>query len=255
MSGAAVDYARLAFDLIEGFDRMTTPAQVLQHLSSALRAFGYNSFLIGSAPNPADGKAEPLVLLNGWPAEWTEHYVREECFKDDPIAAWTVQSVTPFYWCEAKYDPEQWPRAAEIMRIAYDLGLKEGFVVPVVRTGYTDAVTMAGEHPDHDGQAKRAIHLISLYAHAKVLSLVQREPLYTTTEVLTPGEREVLSWIAAGKSSWDVSVILGISRGHGDLAASARRAQAERGEPNPSGRARDTRQTDHTLTVGEVCRL
>src|SRR5438067_2406437 len=73
----------------------------------------------------------------------------------------------------------------------------------------TSPEVVAGPKPDFDPVAKRAIHLIALYAHAKVLAIVGTQKLAEHTR-LSSGEREVLTWIAAGKSNWEISEILGI---------------------------------------------
>ena len=70
---------------------------------------------------------------------------------------------------------------------------------------------LAGERPDFDNTARRAIHMIALYAHSKTLALIRRTDSVRDRKVLSKGEREALSWTAAGKSSWEISVILGIS--------------------------------------------
>lgn len=211
MAGKALDYARTAFDLIDEFDRLKSPEQIMGRLSSALSVFGYSAFLITGLPEPPQS-VEAYFLLNGWPKGWTEHYTQHDYYKDDPVAAFGRRSVDPFAWSEAPYDPEQHPGAAVVMRAAEDFGMKKGLCIPVVRaSGFHACVSMAGERPDFEPRARRAIHLISLYAHAKVHSLIGAAKPGSPRRMLTPREREALAWAAAGKSSWDISVILGIS--------------------------------------------
>jgi len=211
MTAAAVDYPRLAFDLIDEFDRLPTADQVMQRMSTALAKFGYSSFVISGMPEPSQ-RIEPYILLNGWPEGFSKLYIGKNYYPDDPVAALCRRSVDPFEWSEARYDAERWPRAAEVMNSAADFGLKEGFIVPVVRgNGFQACVTMAGENPDFDPLAKRAIHLISLYAHAKAVALLGVYGRKPSSAILTDRERDVMAWIAMGKSSWDISVILGIS--------------------------------------------
>ncbi len=207
-----VDHAHSAFDLIDELDGLIAPEQVLDRLGSTLSSFGYTSFLITGVPEPP-ARVEPHFMLNGWPHDYAEHYARENYYLDDPIAAWCRRSIDPFEWSEARYDPAAWPRAAEVMSAAADFGMRHGFCVPIVRgNGQQDCVTMGGENPDLEPRAKRAIHLISLYAHAKAVSLLGAGVgTRSTKRLLTDREREVLSWTAAGKSSWDISMILGVT--------------------------------------------
>jgi LuxR family quorum sensing-dependent transcriptional regulator len=209
--GTAVDHARVAFDLIDEFDRLRTADQVMGRLSGALADFGYTAFLITGVPEPPQ-RLEPYMLLNGWPEGWTKVYAERNYYIDDPVAALCRRSINPFEWSEVQYDAERCPRAAEIMNIASDFGMKEGFLVPVVRgNGFHACVTMAGRDPDFEPRAKRAIHLVSLYAHAKAITLMGLDNPRSAQVRLTQREREVLAWTAAGKSSWEIAAILGIT--------------------------------------------
>jgi LuxR family quorum sensing-dependent transcriptional regulator len=211
MSAKSVDYANIAFDLIDEFDRSFRPEQVVGCMSTALGRFGFSSFLVVDVPE-ITSNARPVFLLNGWPPAWAEHYQGHNYYKDDPVAARCRRSVDPFEWSEATYDAEKCPRAAEVMDAGRQFGLHDGFVVPIDRhTGTMSGVTMAGDRPDFEPRAKRAMHLIGLYAHAKAMSLIGREDISRPASDLTEGEREVLTWTAVGKSSWEISVILNMS--------------------------------------------
>jgi len=211
MNVHSFDYGRIAFDLIDEFETLTSADAIVLRMRAVLAQFGYTSFLIASAPETVLN-TPPIFLIDGWPRGWMEHYTRGNYFKDDPMVARCRQSVDPFEWSEVAYDSEQSPRADEVMRRAEDFKLKKGFVVPILRNhGSLSAVTMAGECPDFDARAKRAIHLIGLYAHAAACAIVNPVLEKQRQRILTEGEREVLLWTAAGKSSWEISVILNIS--------------------------------------------
>lgn len=204
------DYARVTFDLMGDIDRTKTPEQVVERLASSLSTFGYSPLLITGMPEPPQ-RVEPYFLLNGWPKRWTERHANENYHIEDPVAAWRRRTINPFEWSEA--DSGRAARAAEFVRAAEDVGMKKAFVVPIIRaSGFTSCVTMAGETPDFEPRTRRAVHLVSLYAHAKAVSLLGTPTSDARPRrQLTRREREVMQWIAAGKSSWDISVILGIS--------------------------------------------
>ena len=209
VSAAAVDYARSAFDVIDEIDQMRTTDQVMDRLGSAFSAFGYSSFLITGFPEPP-ARVEPYFLLNGWPEGYSRHYERENYYRDDPVAAWCRRSTAPFEWSEARFDRRTWPRAAEVMSVAAEFGMRAGLCVPVGRdNGVQFCVSVAGERPDFEARAKRAVHLISLYAHAKAVDLSDLGR--AAGGLLTGRERESLTWTAMGKSSWEISMILGVS--------------------------------------------
>jgi LuxR family quorum sensing-dependent transcriptional regulator len=80
------------------------------------------------------------------------------------------------------------------MAVARDFGLNKGFLVPIVRsTGFQACVTMAGERPDLEPRAKQALHLVSMYAHARCAALMGCESDGQRRRVLSERERDVLA--------------------------------------------------------------
>jgi LuxR family transcriptional regulator, quorum-sensing system regulator BjaR1 len=211
MVATSVDYARTAFDLIDDFDRTRTPEEVVEQLSSALSVFGYSTILITGVPEPPQ-RVEPYFLMNGWPRGWSGQHANASYYADDPTAAWCRRTINPLEWSQAAGGREPTPHPAAVVAAAENLGMKKGFLVPVIRaSGSTSCVTMAGERPEFESRARRAVYMLSLYAHARAVSLLDCTDGTRPRRELTLREREVLQWTAVGKSSWDVSVILGIS--------------------------------------------
>lgn len=212
MPAMTIDHARSAFDLLDDFDRLTSREEVTNRLSATFAQFGYSAFLITGTPEPP-ARVEPHFIINGWPTDFTDHYARENLYADDPVAAWSRRSSDPFEWSEARYDADLWPRAAEVMNVAADFGMRQGFCIPIRRgAGPQACVTIAGDRPDLAPRAKHAMHLIGLYAYKKAVSVPGSAALPASVQrLLTHREREVLLWSAQGKSSWEIAVILGVS--------------------------------------------
>jgi LuxR family quorum sensing-dependent transcriptional regulator len=211
------DYPQRMFDAVSDFETITTIGGVTERLGDVLSSFGYTAFLVTSVPEPPL-RLEPYILLNGWPRGWTEHYGKHDYYNFDPVAAFARKAINPFEWSEAEYDPIQVPRAAEVMNVARDFGMNEGYLVPIVRSaGFHACITMAGERPDLDPMAKRVIHVISMFAHGRISTLMGET--VRRKAILTPTEREILSWTACGKSSWEIGQILGIAKSSVDTMA------------------------------------
>jgi LuxR family transcriptional regulator, quorum-sensing system regulator BjaR1 len=208
MVATSVDYARAAFDLIDDFERTKTPEQVVEQLASSVSVFGFSAILITGVPEPPQ-RVEPYFLMNGWPRGWSGHNAKAHNYADDPTAAWCRRTINPFEWARTGGRSKH---ALSSAATEENLAAKNGYLVPVIRaTGSTSCVTMAGERPELESRARRAVYMLSLYAHARAVSLLDCTDGAGPRRELTLREREVLQWIAAGKSSWDVSVILGIS--------------------------------------------
>lgn len=205
-------YTKVALDLIDELDSLVAVDQVMSRFSVTLADFGYTSFLITGVPEPPQ-RLEPYILLNGWPRGWTEHYTKADYYRYDPVADWCRRSVNPFEWSEVPINSERSPRAAEVMNTAKDFGLKSGFLVPIVGgTGFQACVTMAGERPDYEPRAKKALHLMSVYVHSCCSALATRGADGLRQRVLTDRERDVIAWTAEGKTSSEIAGILGIAK-------------------------------------------
>jgi LuxR family quorum sensing-dependent transcriptional regulator len=211
MSARLADYSQLAFDLIDELERFQTPGDVVNRMSSALSQFGFSGFLISTTPDLRSAH-QRQTFFDGWPDHFNQHYIQNEFYKDDPVVAMCLRNGDPFEWSEAVYDSKTAPRAKYVMDTAAEFGLRDGFAVPIYRErGLIDTVTMGGNYGALDPRAKRAIHLVALYAHSKALSLIGAGHPDPYQRILSNGEREALSLTAAGKTAWEISVILGIS--------------------------------------------
>ncbi len=211
MSAKLVDYSRLAFDLIDELERLQTPDEVIGRMSAALAQFGFSGFLISTTPD-LRAASQRQTFFDGWPNNFNDYYIKNGFYRDDPVVAMCLRNADPFEWTEAPYDPAALPRAKEVMGTASEFGLRNGFAVPIHRErGLIDTVTMGGNYVELDSRARRAIHLIALYAHSKALALLDAGHGDPYRRILSNGEREVMAWTAAGKTTWEISMILGVS--------------------------------------------
>ena len=170
-------------------------------------------------------------MLNGWQQGWTDLYRRRNLIRNDPIVAHCLRSTAPFEWREAPYDPLANPKAKEVMDRASDFGMREGFCVPIhTSDGYEAVVTMAGERAELSGQVRPALHLMALYAYGKAVDLYMPKRFPAAPALLTKREREVLQWTAAGKTSWEISQILGVAES--TITAHIKAAAAKYAAPN-----------------------
>lgn len=210
MSARHFSVGRDALDFIDSLNTLADPAAVVGALREKLASYGFHAFLITGLPEVGD-RIDPLVLLNGWPPGWFDLY-REKSFSDwDPIAAHCKKTIDPFAWAEVYRDGDASARQREVMHRARDFSMVEGFCVPIHgEQGFQAVVTMAGNRPDLSRPTRSAIHLMSIYAHSKATSCLRPA---ATEHLLTVREREVLTWLAVGKTTEGVAERLGVSPG------------------------------------------
>lgn len=229
MTEASSSVSRAAFNFVDEIERMSDRQAVMNRFGQELSQYGFHAWLITGLPNPGD-RIDPLMMLNGWPEGWTETYTALNYVESDPVVAHCFRSIAPFEWVDAPYDPATNPKAKEVMDRATDFRMKQGFCIPIHSgEGFQAVVTVAGAHVELGNQVKRALHLMGLYAYGKAVELCA--PRETQTHrLLTKREREVLQWTAAGKTSWEVSQILGIAES--TVTAHIKAAAAKFDTPN-----------------------
>ncbi|MGO8952881.1 MAG: LuxR family transcriptional regulator [Rhodomicrobium sp.] len=203
-----------AFDFIDGLAAAAAESEVYGLLWPKLAAFGFSNFAIADMPPPSS-KLDTHVILNGWSKSWYAHYMSQNLYPIDPVARRLRESVLPFFWHEMDLTGDDSTDARRVMDEASEFGLKYGFSVPIHGANGSQAcVTMGGERISVPPRGREAIHLMAIYAHSHASALRaewQKHRVPAPRPSLTKREREVLRWVAAGKSDWEIGEILGIS--------------------------------------------
>lgn len=205
-SGREHECVSEAFELIDELRALTTTEAVSRRLSDALTAFGFHAFLMTRLPARTE-RIDPYILIMSWPREWLLRYGRQAYYGHDPVAQNCFTTLRPFVWSRASWDGCDPHRARRIMDEATDFDLRDGVMVPMHDlAGRQASLSMAARTLDLPPSGLKAVHLVSLYAFASADEASSARPH------LSPREREILTWTAQGKSTWDVGEILGISQ-------------------------------------------
>ena len=206
----ASDVRSDAFDFIDNIQSLSTTGEIMEAMRTILGRVGIQFFCFYFLPSPKQN-FEDVLLADRLPAGWLELYVEKQFVHADPSVRYGKRMVRPYRWFkEAPYDPEQEPGAIEVVQRAMDFGMLDGFVFPVAApTSRVGHVWMGGQALDLAALDLRGLHLSSLYAFDRVLRLHLQIP--NGKPNLTPREREVLTWVALGKTAWEIGEILKIS--------------------------------------------
>lgn len=209
MSGLAFSHFQAVLDAVEAFERTDSLGALRDRLTRVIAPFGFTQFCYAAPPSGPRPKFSDGVLLDGWPAGWLQHYSEANFHLHDPIVRFTRRQARAFLWSEA-------PIAADnaigrtMMRIAAsDYRLRAGLCVPIHGlAGYQASISFAGADIDDRIEAQAAMEMIAVYA---VNCCNQLRTEVTARRLLTAREREVMAWVAAGKTAWDIGCILVIS--------------------------------------------
>jgi LuxR family transcriptional regulator/LuxR family quorum-sensing system transcriptional regulator CciR len=154
----------------------------------------------------------PLIRTDGFPEDWVEHYVEDRLFLVDPIPAFAARSTEPFFWSDIATRTALLQQEEDYLEELRAARLGEGLGVPVFGPMSCDGYVglgFGGERPPLRQGEVREMQLAAQAAHLTYCGIVSRQQQAAVR--LSPRERDVLFWIARGKSNAMISEIIGIS--------------------------------------------
>jgi LuxR family quorum-sensing system transcriptional regulator CciR len=163
-------------------------------------------------PHKLPACPDPAVVLN-YPAEWQERYFEQRYQEIDPVVIYTPMIARPFLWSSLADRRIQPRKQRLIFDEAREFGLKAGVSVPIHGPcGKVAVVSFASKFDDADPQAKlRHLTALAFQFHVAFADPAAPAACDGAPARLSARERDCLAWIAEGKTSWDIGVILTIS--------------------------------------------
>jgi DNA-binding CsgD family transcriptional regulator len=200
-------------EFVEASAAARTPGELSEAFGAAIAAHGFEHFACTFLrPEPSSEDVVATAVAVQYPSGWIERYLEAGYAAVDPIIGRAAAAGAPYLWDElGALSPRQRRMFAE----AAEFGLRHGICVPIhAPRGEVFVMSIAGSAPAADLRAmRRHLYLLSAQfrlAHEELLRPAP-EAAAPPPNPLTARERECLAWSARGKSSWEISVILGIS--------------------------------------------
>lgn len=201
-----------AVALLEIIDaaRQCVDMEALKRLIDSLdRLISFDMAVCGMARLDGGGGTAAQQIVNiSYPKEWLAIYEERGFVAVDPVVRAHFADFSPKIWSETY---EQWGRPHPFLSLAEDFDIREGCSFGAFSPGPATASIFSlciTKKP-----ARHALEIINHIAphFHEALQRVMRLDLPDCISPLTPREHEVVRWMANGKSSWDISTILGIS--------------------------------------------
>ena len=182
------------FKLMDGLKRLVP----FDYAVSALAKMDHNSVIL----------SYDTINFN-YPAEWLSLYREKNYHCVDPLIRHNYKFFDFQYWSDT-YKLYDIPKS--FIFNAEDFGLKTGYAHGVRNLAGTkgSVFSFSGFSIKKNCRIEVILsHFVPHFHHliARILENVKRNSNIT----LLPREKEVLNWIKQGKSTWDISLILGIS--------------------------------------------
>jgi hypothetical protein len=157
--------------LIEAFKGCASPQQVGAAFASGIMPHGYTMASCGGSRDTPSGRVWDF-FFNTWPPEWLLEYQKDDFVRYDMIAAVARLSAVPFTWAELLRDRKQTQKQIEFHDRARDLGVVDGYAVPIhLPGGDVGLCVSVSTHLIDDAEERLALHVASIYAHDRCRAL------------------------------------------------------------------------------------
>jgi len=203
--------------LIEGIVHCETLPGLLRLMHNYFRGNGFLSCFYFSSPPGEDGlKPEQMMrpLHRGLSPQVVEAYLSANYRNLDIVPRTAMALGRPLRWTEAWAAVETTQAERGFLTTMRELEVGDGFTLPCYgpngQDGYVGIGKMTAEART-DARSLREMHLCAQAAHLRICEFAQVSK--ASTKPLSQREREVLGWVARGKSNGVIAEILGISTG------------------------------------------
>lgn len=155
-----------------------------------------------------------FIQAEGFSESWVADYIGLERFRVDPIPELARNTAVPFFWHDVgklkTLTPQESAFMEELKRSDLGYGLAIQVFGPAMRNGYV-GVGFGKTLPDLGDADLLELQMVAQLGHIRYCELVP-EKTGSDAAQLSPREREILIWIARGKSNSIIADILGTSR-------------------------------------------
>lgn len=213
-SAEGIDSTQLTTDILN-LDACTTFEQVNTALFMISDRLGFDAFLYRGRFQTGSTRFVEQIESNYHPG-WQQRYDTQAYASIDPTVNHACSSLSPLVWSDEMYTDDVQTAFREEAR---QYGLAEGVTFPVhSRNGDFALLNLSLSRSDEEARqhARTMLSWGSLLASMthETIGRIVKDKNTARAPKLTPRETEVLKWIAAGKSNWEISRLVEISE-HG----------------------------------------
>lgn len=156
------------------------------------------------------GSVIPLDDVNlSYPAEFIHEYLARDFFRVDNLMRQALDGPRAQYCSEKAVG-----RPREITGLCSDFGLREGYFAGARAPGAGASGSLflfKSRAMKQDRRTPAILEFLAPHLQLAFFRAFQREEPGPAAVALSTREREVMRWLCEGKSSWETSVIVGVS--------------------------------------------
>jgi DNA-binding CsgD family transcriptional regulator len=199
---------------IEEANNAKSTQEVARLFGEILKDYGYDRFCYSLVTDhPSLGLDAGHGIVANYPEDWMAYYKANHYEKKDPVPQHAFETLRPFTWESIQQTRELKADAKRVMSEAREAGLLEGVAIPICgHNGELAGVGMAsstgGIRPDIG--VLRKLRTLAMEFHLAFTELEKKDRAVGNVH-LTSREKEILLWVAEGKSDSIIADIIGVS--------------------------------------------
>jgi LuxR family quorum sensing-dependent transcriptional regulator len=211
MSFEGDEYGKRTLDFVQRLQKLTSYDDICRHVITELEWFGFTHVSSISLPGPGR-EATECILMNTRPREYIDRYIEKNYVVRDPVVTELRRTVNPFSWSDVRGRRDLSKSQKAILDEGREFAAHDGLTIPIVNlSGSMSLFCPCGLEPNLSERARAALEIIGIYADQAlkraILQGQREEPAHTP---LTPREREIMQWVATGKTDDEIGDILSI---------------------------------------------
>ena len=155
-----------------------------------------------------------IVMAHGvnisFPEEWLSEFMQNYA-QVDVVVRENFRNYGLQKWSESKKRLEE---KKEILSLCIDFGMRDGYsggARPTLPDKNGSMFCFSGPNMECNRRFEAILECVIPHLHLALSHLFNKEQQAANNVAISVREKEVLNWLQQGKTSWDISVILGIS--------------------------------------------
>lgn len=210
----SADDAIVVLDIIDDSLTCSSQEKLIPLLSRLGTLIEYKAAVCAIVTISDDGEGQEAKIVNlDYPEEYLSELSRRGLIMKDPILSENFRTFSMQYWADTLAQTPWSSSVSEILSLGEDYGFHKaregrGYGYGVRNFRGTEGSFFCYQEMNRCSRTEEILRLVIPHFHE---ALLRTERSSKTHLRLTQKETEVIKWIKEGKSTWDISAILGIS--------------------------------------------
>lgn len=192
------------FEQLTALDSITDPDELTAAIERLITSIGFDYYRLAIII-PVSHQRPIIRILNSCPNEWIEHYNHHGMIARDPVVAAARSQLKPIRWDELRGTDEQMDVMVEAAKCGLRCGVSHPLHGPRGEQGVMSFITER-YRPGFYLEVAPVLAMVIPF----VLDAVLRSCRPSGSRPLTIVEADCLFWVSEGKTSAEISIIMGI---------------------------------------------